>query len=157
MAEVKENKTEYVMILKEDLMYDGLQLKKGLNKTKDKFWVYTLDTVRHFINQGTLIAEVDVVDGVDSMHSLSRIISVPVVITKTITIKNITPVKDHPMWYDEEFCMKAVQARGDSLQYVKNQTPGLCVLALTSGSLGGNAFPYVKKPNSGNDWICCRY
>jgi hypothetical protein len=45
-------------------------------------------------------------------------------------------------WFDESFCLKAVERNGDALRYVKEQTEAICLKAVEQD---GNALQYVKE------------
>ena len=45
-------------------------------------------------------------------------------------------------WYDEKYCLKAVERNGDALRYVKEQTEAVCLKAVESD---GYALQYVNK------------
>jgi hypothetical protein len=47
-----------------------------------------------------------------------------------IIIKTHMPIEDHPIFDDPKFCMAAVEQNGLALQYVKEQTPDICMTAV---------------------------
>jgi len=54
-------------------------------------------------------------------------------------------IKDHILWNDEIFCLKVVIRYKGSLRYVVNQTPMICLLAV---SVDGDSLKYVKKQDN---------
>ncbi len=46
------------------------------------------------------------------------------------------------IWYDPAHCLRAVEADGDALRYVKDQTPEVCLKAVERN---GYALQYVTK------------
>ena len=51
-------------------------------------------------------------------------------------------IKELEVWYDPEYCLKAVERNGDALRYVKDQTESVCLKAVESD---GDALQYVAK------------
>jgi hypothetical protein len=62
--------------------------------------------------------------------------------TDKIILSQPIHIKDHPMWYEKDICLKAVEINGHALELVKEQTPKLCLAANKQNT---NASRYLSK------------
>ena len=51
-------------------------------------------------------------------------------------------ISELEIWYDQKYCLKAVERNGYALQYVKDQTPEVCLKAVETD---GYALRYVAR------------
>lgn len=129
------NKKQYVKILSDDMEHHNFQYKEGLNVDTHPFTAYghcqkgglyfcELSDAYLFLDYGTLIADVEVPSDAKVYQENNKLKA------DKIIIKNIKPFREHEIWYDLEFCKKAVGRYPNYIEYAKAQTNDMCLLAV---------------------------
>ncbi len=117
---------KYVKILNQEMICEGIVYRIGLNIALGPFGTANvnksaglpftdLDNFAIFLDRGSLIADIEVPQGVEiyadpkgNKWKATQII-----------ISNIRPVRSLLQWNDEKFCLSAVQKNGFALVYVR--------------------------------------
>ena len=135
----------YYKVVRDDLTHHGFTYKLGLNVDTLYFnpsgscrpgglYFTDIDNLGTFFDFGNLIAFIKIpIDAqVYSEPCGSKWKANRIIIEKFVTIDSY--------WHNYKFCIKAVKHDGFALQYVKNQSPELCLVAVKNGC----ALQYVK-------------
>ena len=142
---------QYYKVLAADLTHNGLRYKLGLNVDVNEFNDKECQNGLHFADEkqlakwldyGTHLAFISIPPDARTVHFADKSKADRIVIDKIITLA------DWDMWDDPIFCMSIVQQNGESLKYVKEQTPEICLAAVLQN---GYALKHVREQT---DEIC---
>ncbi len=145
---------KYVKILHESMFHCGFEYKLGLNVDHrpinpygfcepDRLCFTVLDTFYKFLDHGTLIADVEVPEGVDIYAEPTRDNSQPYKWkAHSIIISNIRKVSELPQWNDYSFWLAVVQKDENAIRFVPaaSKTTELCLTAIQQN---GCALDYI--------------
>ena len=140
--------TKFYKVLNDSLCHNGFIYKEGLNVDTHPFTptgtcsaggLYFCEEdklINYLFDYGSIYATVSIPNDAlvykeDNKYKTSRLI-----------LHNIQPINDLPLWLDTSLTKKWVQKNGYSLQYVKEQTEEMCLLAV---QCNGSALQYVKE------------
>jgi hypothetical protein len=139
---------DFYKILRRDMIHHGFKYVEGLNVDHHRFdptgtcrkgGLYFSDKehIIRFLEYGTTIANVN-------LPKDARVVQEDYYKWKAdkIILSNIQPIEDWEMWNDSKFCLTAVhQSNRVILQFVKKQTPKICLAAVRQDGL---ALQFVK-------------